>query len=98
MLFFEKWWPYPALTIPSPALFIPRLFLFISQPDKIFLNKPALNVPNKILRTPPFFTSFWTISVTPFNSKPELSRDLTILIMFFISLFDIISVTYEGLL
>ena len=98
LLFLEEWWPCPALTISSAALFIPRPFLFIPQPDKIFLNKLAPNIPNYILRIPPFFTSFWTISVTPFNNKPELSRDLTILIVSFIPLFDIISVTDEGLL
>ena len=38
------------------------------------------------------FASFWTVSVTPFNNKPESSRDFTILIMSSISLFDIISV------
>ena len=38
------------------------------------------------------FASFWTVSVTPFNNKPESSRDFTILIMSSISLFDLISV------
>ena len=53
-------------------------------------------MPNNILRNPPFcfFTSFWTVSVTPFNNKPESSRDFTILIMSSISLFDIISVVF----
>ena len=37
-----------------------------------------------------FFTSFWTVSVTTFNNKAESSRDLTILVMSSISLFDII--------
>ena len=47
---------------------------------------------------PPFcsFTSFWTVSVTPFNSKPESSRDFTILIISYISLLDITSVVDEG--
>ena len=51
-------------------------------------------MPSNILRNPPFcsFTSFWTVSVTHCNNKPESSRDFTILIMFSISLFDIISV------
>ena len=59
-----------------------------------FPNKLAPNVPNSILRNTPFcsFTSFWTVSVTPFNNRPESSRDFTILIMSYISLFDIISV------
>ena len=52
------------------------------------------NVPNNALRNPPFcsFTSFWTVSVTPFNNKPELSRDFTILIISSISSFDVINV------
>ena len=47
-----------------------------------------------MLRNPPFcsFTSFWTVSVNLFNSKPESSRYFTILIISSISLFDIISV------
>ena len=51
-------------------------------------------MPNNILRNPPFcsFTSFWTVSVTPFNNKPESSRDFTILMMSLISSFDIINV------
>ena len=40
--------PSPALTIPSPAL-------CISLPVKRFPNKLAPNVPNNILRNPPFY-------------------------------------------
>ena len=43
-----------------------------------------------------YFTSVWTVSVTPFNNKPESSRDFTILIISSISLFDNISVVDEG--
>ena len=51
-------------------------------------------MPNNILRNPTFcsFTSFWTVLVSPFNNKPQSSRDFTILIISLISLFDIISV------
>ena len=51
-------------------------------------------MPNNILRNPPFypFTSFLTVSVTPFNNKPDFSRDFTILIISLISSFDIINV------
>ena len=75
------------MPLPFPALFTPR-------PVKRFPNKLAPNVPNNTLRNPPFcsFTSFWTVSVTPFHNKPESSRDVTILIMSSNSLFDIISV------
>ena len=57
-------------------------------------NKLASNVPNNILRNPPFssLASFWIVSITPFNNKPESSRGLTILKMYSISSFDIISV------
>ena len=86
----------PALTIPSPALCIPLPFLFTPLPVRRFPNKLAPNVPNNILRNPPFcsFTSFWTDSVTPFNNNPESSRDFTILIRSSMSLFDIISVVW----
>ena len=59
-----------------------------------FPDKLGPNIPNNILRDPHFcsFTSFWTVSVTPFNNKPKSSSAWTILIMSFISLFDIISV------
>ena len=51
-------------------------------------------MPNNILRNPAFcsFSSFWTVSITPFNNKPESSRDFTILIISSVSLFYIISV------
>ena len=47
-----------------------------------------------VLRNPPCcsFASFWTVLVTPFNNKPESSRDFTILIISPISSFDIIGV------
>ena len=57
-------------------------------------------MPNMILRNPPFcsLASFWTVLLTPFNNKPESSRDFTILIMSSISSFDIINVVvlYEA--
>ena len=88
--------PEPALKTPSKALFISRHFpaLFTPRPVKRFPNKLASNVPNNILRYPPFcyFTSFWTVSVIPFNNKPESSRGFTILITSFFSSFDVISV------
>ena len=39
-----------------------------------------------------FFTSFWTVSVTPFNNKPESSRYFPILLISPILSFDIINV------
>ena len=76
--------------LPLPALYIPF-------PVKRFPNKLTPNVPNNILKNPPFcyFTSFWTVSVTPFNNKPESSRDFIILIISSISSFDIISVVFS---
>ena len=49
-------------------------------PVKRFPNKLAPNMPNNILRNPPFcsFTSFLTVLVTLSNNKPESSRDFTI--------------------
>ena len=49
----------------------------------IFPNKLASNVPNNMLRNPPFysFALFLTVSLTPFNNIPESSGDLTIFIM-----------------
>ena len=66
-----------------PALITPL-------PVNIFPNKPAPNVPNNIPRNSPF--CYYASFCTPFNSKPESSRDLTIFIMSSISSFDIISV------
>ena len=70
----------------SPAPFIP-------VPANIFPTKLAPNVPYNILRNPPFcsFALFSFVSLTPYNNKPESSRDLTILIMSSISSFDIIN-------
>ena len=46
-----------------------------------------------MLRNPPVssLASFWIVSLTPFNNNPKSSRYLTLLIMSFISSFDIIS-------
>ena len=71
-------------------LFLFQLYIFLvldlllslpSLPIKRSRNKLAPNVPNNALRNSPFcsFTSFWTVSVPPFNDKPESSRDFTIL-------------------
>ena len=52
-------------------------------------------MPNNILTTPfCSFPSFWTVSVIPFNNKPESSSDFTIVIISSISLFKIISVVF----
>ena len=74
------------MPLPFPSLYIPFLV-------KRFPNKLEPNVPNSILTNLPFcsFASFWTVSVTPFNNKPESSRDFTILIISLISSFDIIN-------
>ena len=49
-------------------------------------------MPNNILRNPPFcsLASFWIVSITSFNNKPESSRGLTILKMYSISSFDVL--------
>ena len=63
-------------------------------PVKIFPNKLAPNVPNNFPRNSSFcyLTSFWIVLLTPFNNKPESSRDLTIFIIPSTSPFDIITV------
>ena len=70
--------------MPSPALITPR-------PVYAFPNKLADNAPINIGQNPPFcsFASFLIVSLTPFISKPDFSRDLTIFIISSISLFEI---------
>ena len=60
------------LAVVSPVLITPL-------PANIFPNILAANVPNNILRNPPFcaFASFLIVSLTPFNNNPESSKDLT---------------------
>ena len=57
-------------------------------------NTLTPNLPNNTQRNNPFsfLASVYIVSLTPFNNKPESSRELTMLIKFFISSFDIISV------
>ena len=56
-------------------------------------------MPNNILISPCLcsLASFWIVSLTPFNNKPESSTDLTILTMSYISSFDIISIVVPDL-
>ena len=66
--------PQPTLAVPSPALITPLA-------ASIFPNRLAPNVPNSILRNPPFcsFASFLIVSLTHSNNNNlESSRDLTI--------------------
>ena len=68
------------------------------MPDKFFVHrlpsKEAPKVPRSIDRKPPLcsFASFLIVSLTPFNSTPESSRDLAIFKMSFISSFEIVKV------
>ena len=63
-------------------------------PVNKFPNNEAPKVPNNILRNHPpcSLASCLIVFLTPFNNTPESSRDLTIFIISFISLFDIIKV------
>ena len=72
--------------MPSPAL-------LVSLPDNIFPNKVASNVPNKILRNPPFcfFASFLIVSLTALSIN-QILQELTMFVISFISLFKIINV------
>ena len=74
------------------------LFAIAPLPIKRSPYKAAPNASNNALRNPTFcsFTSFWTVSVTPFNNKPESSKDFIILIISLISSFDYISVVCEA--
>ena len=69
--------------MPSAGLIVP---LSVNR----FPNKLAPNVPNNILRNPPFwfFTASLIISLMPFINKPVSTRDLTI----FMTSFEIINV------
>ena len=64
----------------SSAIIVPLLVLIVPLPVRR-LNKLTTNVPNSILRNPPFcsFSSFLIVSLTPFFNNPNSSRDLTIL-------------------
>ena len=75
--------------MPSPAL-------IVTLPFDRFPKKQASNVPNNIVRNLPFcsFASFVIVLLTPFISKPDYSRDLTIFMISFISLFEIINVVH----
>ena len=63
----------PALIVPSPALTVPF-------PDNFFVNrspsKLAPNVPNIILKIPPFYSyvSFLIVFFTTFNKIFESSK------------------------
>ena len=61
---------WPVLRVSSAALIIPR-------PANALSNELPAIVPNNNPRKPPFsfFDSFGIISVTPFISKPDSSRD-----------------------
>ena len=81
------WKSSPALRTRSPDLIAPL-------PANIFLNKFARNVPNNTPRNPPLcsFASFGIVRVTPFINTPESSRDVTIFMMYIISLINNIRV------
>ena len=64
-----------------------------------FPSKLVPNVPNNIFRNPPVcsFAYIWTVSLTLFINKTDSSRDLTNLIISFISSSKIINVVvYEA--
>ena len=76
----EKSWP--ALIVPLPV--------------NRFPNKLAPYVPNNEQRKFCFFASFLIVSLTPFIYKPDSSRDLTIFMISFIYLFEIINVVISN--
>ena len=90
MRWHQKSWPVK--TVYSPAL-IELL------PVNKFLSKLAPNVSSHIPWSPPFcfLTSFLIASLTHFINNPDYSRDLTIFIAPFISLFEIMNVVLSDL-
>ena len=75
------------------------LALITPLPVNALPNILAVNVPNSILKNLPFcyFVSFLIVSLIPFTSNPDSSSDLTILIIFSISSFEIITVVPKGM-
>ena len=61
-------------------------------------NGVAHNVPNKTLQNAPFrsFASFLIVLLNPVINKPDYSVDLTIFMISFISLSEIINVVIAG--
>ena len=73
--------------------------LIVSLPVNRFPNKLAPYVPKNKLRNPPLcsFASFLIVSPTSFVNKRDSSRDLTIFMISFISLFKFINaVVHDG--
>ena len=74
--------------IPSPVHTVPF-------PDNFFVNRSpsmlAPKVPNNMLKNSPFYSlvSFLIVFVTPFSNILQSSKAWTILIMSFMSLFEI---------
>ena len=65
--------------VPSPAMMIPcpQFIALIPFPGNRFPNKLVSNVPNNMLKNPPFhyFASISIVSPTPFINKPDSSKD-----------------------
>ena len=74
---------------PCPVLYNPI-------PVNKLPNNDGPNVPNNILKNPPFcsFVSFLIVFAVPFNNISCSSNAVTILIKPFKSLFDIINVLF----
>ena len=68
--------------------------LITTLPIIRFPIKLAPNLPNNMLRNPPFcsFASFLFVSLTLFINKPHYSSDLVIFMISFISSIEIINV------
>ena len=83
--------------VHSPALYTlcSRLFAFTPLLENEFPSKLAPNVPNNILRNPPFyfFDSFSIVSVRLLINKPDPLRDLKVVFLTSsISSFEIINI------
>ena len=76
---------------PIPALLTPLLLIHFTTEEITGCTNEAAKGANKVPRNLPscFFISSFTVSVTPSMNTPESSNDFIILIISFISLFEI---------
>ena len=78
---------------------MPSLALITPLPVNALPDILEVNVPNSIEKNLSFcyFVPFLIVSLIPFTSNPDSSSDLTILIIFSISSFEIVTVVPKGM-
>ena len=88
-----------ALYSPSPSLYNTFTALYSPFPVNKFPisdDPRVLNITSKIGKPAPFFASFFSVSVTPFNRISLSSKALTIFIISLISSLENITVVPES--